>query len=151
MFVRFYFSRVLVGLDCLVLFFERIRGHRPRFARPPRMPHSLPRASSEREGLLRNPHSLPRASCARLFRSPSLKQAWTRSLVKVLRREGDSNPRNPFGVYTLSRRASSTTRASLLRRNRPSAVAPRNTNFVSLGELATIVAIFCLAAGFQGT
>ena len=34
---------------------------------------------------------------------------------KVLRREGDSNPRNPFGVYTLSRRASSTTRASLLR------------------------------------
>ena len=31
-----------------------------------------------------------------------------------LRREGDSNPRNPFGVYTLSRRASSTTRASLL-------------------------------------
>ena len=36
---------------------------------------------------------------------------------KSLRREGDSNPRNPFGVYTLSRRASSTTRASLLRRN----------------------------------
>ena len=52
-----------------------------------------------------------------LSRSPSLKQAWTRSLGKVLRREGDSNPRNPFGVYTLSRRASSTTRASLLRRN----------------------------------
>ena len=63
---------------------------------------------------LRNPHSLPRASCAILFRSPSLKQAWTRYLGKVLRREGDSNPRNPFGVYTLSRRASSTTRASLL-------------------------------------
>ena len=49
--------------------------------------------------------------------SSSLKQAWTRSLGKALRREGDSNPRNPFGVYTLSRRASSTTRASLLRRN----------------------------------
>ena len=32
----------------------------------------------------------------------------------VLRRDGDSNPGNPFGVYTLSRRASSTTRASLL-------------------------------------
>ena len=30
------------------------------------------------------------------------------------RRERDSNPRNTFGVYTLSRRASSTTRASLL-------------------------------------
>ena len=32
----------------------------------------------------------------------------------LLRRDGDSNPGNPFGVYTLSRRASSTTRASLL-------------------------------------
>lgn len=31
-----------------------------------------------------------------------------------LRREGDSNPRNALGVYTLSRRASSTTRASFL-------------------------------------
>ena len=30
------------------------------------------------------------------------------------RREGDSNPRYPLGVYTLSRRASSTTRASFL-------------------------------------
>ena len=30
------------------------------------------------------------------------------------RRDGDSNPGNTFGVYTLSRRASSTTRASLL-------------------------------------
>ena len=52
-----------------------------------------------------------------LLLTSSLKQAWTSSLGKVLRREGDSNPRNPFGVYTLSRRASSTTRASLLRRN----------------------------------
>ena len=32
----------------------------------------------------------------------------------LLRREGDSNPRYAFDVYTLSRRASSTTRASLL-------------------------------------
>ena len=32
----------------------------------------------------------------------------------VQRREGDSNPRYPLGVYTLSRRASSTTRAPLL-------------------------------------
>ena len=31
-----------------------------------------------------------------------------------MRREGDSNPRYALGVYTLSRRASSTTRASLL-------------------------------------
>ena len=31
-----------------------------------------------------------------------------------MRREGDSNPRYAFDVYTLSRRASSTTRASLL-------------------------------------
>ena len=31
-----------------------------------------------------------------------------------MRREGDSNPRNAFDVYTLSRRASSATRASLL-------------------------------------
>ncbi len=33
--------------------------------------------------------------------------------ILVLRREGDSNPRYPFGVYSLSRRASSTTPASL--------------------------------------
>ena len=32
----------------------------------------------------------------------------------ALRREGDSNPRYALGVYTLSRRASSATRASLL-------------------------------------
>ena len=31
----------------------------------------------------------------------------------IWRREGDSNPRYPFGVYALSRRASSTTPASL--------------------------------------
>ena len=35
----------------------------------------------------------------------------------LLRREGDSNPRYAFDVYTLSRRASSTTRASLHRLN----------------------------------
>ena len=112
----------------------------PSFAWDSRAPTSLRSPTS-------NTHSLPWASCANPFthvlaqasldeegdfcvipksadgilailsRSPSLKQAWTRSLGKVLRREGDSNPRNPFGVYTLSRRASSTTRASLLRRN----------------------------------
>ena len=32
----------------------------------------------------------------------------------ILRKEGDSNPRNALDVYTLSRRASSTTRASFL-------------------------------------
>ena len=32
---------------------------------------------------------------------------------EFLRSEGDSNPRNAFDVYTLSRRASSTTRAPL--------------------------------------
>ena len=36
------------------------------------------------------------------------------SARNVWRREGDSNPRYPLGVYTLSRRASSTTRAPLL-------------------------------------
>ena len=36
------------------------------------------------------------------------------SFFLQLRREGDSNPRYALGVYTLSRRASSTTRASLL-------------------------------------
>ena len=34
-------------------------------------------------------------------------------LIQNLRRDGDSNPGYPLGVYTLSRRASSTTRASL--------------------------------------
>ena len=48
-------------------------------------------------GFFHNPHKLPLAPCS-----------------KLLRRDGDSNPGNPFGVYTLSRRASSTTRASLL-------------------------------------
>ena len=36
---------------------------------------------------------------------------------QIQRRERDSNPRYTFGVYTLSRRASSTTRASLLSKN----------------------------------
>ena len=35
------------------------------------------------------------------------------SYGNLMRREGDSNPRNALGVYTLSRRASSTTRAPL--------------------------------------
>ena len=34
--------------------------------------------------------------------------------LDALRKVGDSNPRNAFGVYTLSRRASSTTRATFL-------------------------------------
>ncbi len=38
----------------------------------------------------------------------------TLCLSAFLRREGDSIPRNAFDVYTLSRRASSATRASLL-------------------------------------
>jgi hypothetical protein len=51
---------------CLIRF-KGIRGHRPRFARPPRMPHSLPRASLERGGFLRNPNKLPLAPCSNLF------------------------------------------------------------------------------------
>ena len=35
-------------------------------------------------------------------------------ILITMRRDGDSNPGYPFGVYTLSRRASSTTRAPLL-------------------------------------
>ena len=69
---------------------------------------------AERRGFLRNPHSLPRASraihCQCSLAQTKLGQT---NLVNVLRRDGDSNPGNPFGVYTLSRRASSTTRASL--------------------------------------
>ena len=34
-------------------------------------------------------------------------------LLCIARREGDSNPRNPFGVHTISNRASSATRAPL--------------------------------------
>ena len=65
-----------------------------------------------------NTHSLPRASCANPFTHVLAQASLDSSVCKsLLRREGDSNPRNPFGVYTLSRRASSTTRASLLRRN----------------------------------
>ena len=48
----------------------------------------------------------------------------TRRLVtsrRVWRSGGDSNPRNAFDVYTLSRRASSTTRAPLLGESRISA------------------------------
>ena len=36
------------------------------------------------------------------------------NVLACRRKERDSNPRNPLGVYTLSRRASSTTRASFL-------------------------------------
>ena len=72
---------------------------------------------AERRGFLRRSlltiHILPEASCAIRARIYSLKQTWTRKYGLGLRRDGDSNPGNPFGVYTLSRRASSTTRASL--------------------------------------
>ena len=46
--------------------------------------------------------------------SPSFrhKKKAMRQLIALWRKEGDSNPRNPFGVYSLSRRASSTTPAS---------------------------------------
>ena len=42
------------------------------------------------------------------------KSCKSKDLQDSVRREGDSNPRYAFDVYTLSRRASSTTRASLL-------------------------------------
>ncbi len=86
---------------------------------------SSPACHSPR-GFLRNPHSLPRASCANLLR-PSV----SASKPKSLRRDGDSNPGNPFGVYTLSRRASSTTRASLhcVRRQIASPHNPKNELF----------------------
>ena len=110
---------------CLIRF-KGIRGHRPRFARPPRMPKSTDGILGERGisylGVASNDFFfvIPKSAdgiLAILLLSISLEQAQIRLFVKVLRREGDSNPRNPFGVYTLSRRASSTTRASLLRRN----------------------------------
>ena len=72
------------------------------------------------------------------------------NLVKVLRRDGDSNPGNPFGVYTLSRRASSTTRASLLRRNSLATkfvninIGYKITAFFSyMQEFAHFFAFFC--------
>ena len=67
--------------------------------------------------LLRNSPEFQQAAAGTLFK-PFTSFAHSSKLglaliVKVLRRDGDSNPGNPFGVYTLSRRASSTTRASL--------------------------------------
>ncbi len=57
-------------------------------------------------------------------RSPPLMNKFMRCLSpNFLRRDGDSNPGNPFGVYTLSRRASSTTRASLLNNTPPNSAA----------------------------
>ena len=57
-------------------------------------------------------------------RSPPLMNKFMRCLSpNCLRRDGDSNPGNPFGVYTLSRRASSTTRASLLNSKPPNSAA----------------------------
>ena len=68
-----------------------------------------------RQGFLRNPYSLPTASCPIVHLSSlSLRKREQAKLSDQLRRDRDSNPGNAFGVYTLSRRASSTTRASLL-------------------------------------
>ena len=71
--------------------------------------------------LLCNSPEYPQAAAGTLF-NPFISFVRSNKLglalvMKVLRRDGDSNPGNTFGVYTLSRRASSTTRASLLRRN----------------------------------
>ena len=71
-----------------------------------RNPHKLPLAPLRR-GLLRNPHKLPLAPCSKLFSlTDSSSELGNRSMKKSLRRDGDSNPGNPFEVYTLSRRAS---------------------------------------------
>ena len=53
-----------------------------------------------------------------------------RAMAFEKRRKRDSNPRNPLGVYTLSRRASSTTRASLRSRPLPSSLKrAQNTKY----------------------
>ena len=60
----------------------------------------------------------PEANLDTVFRPLENSRTSEMQLIMLffLRRDGDSNPGNPFGVYTLSRRASSTTRASLLHR-----------------------------------
>ena len=52
------------------------------------------------------------------------------------RRERDSNPRYTFGVYTLSRRASSTTRASLLSKNSINTKKTLPFSFHNIGGVA---------------
>ena len=70
------------------------------------------RAFAERRGLFHIPHMLPLASCAKSLSSQNSNKFGFSSFV-LLRRDGDSNPGYAFDVYTLSRRASSATRASL--------------------------------------
>ena len=60
-----------------------------------------------------------------------------------LRRDGDSNPGYPLGVYTLSRRASSTTRAPLLIRSAKIeevfGITKFQTNFISRLQLCYLI------------
>ena len=55
---------------------------------------------------------------------------------QIQRRERDSNPRYTFGVYTLSRRASSTTRASLLSKNSINTKKTLPFSFHNIGGVA---------------
>ena len=48
------------------------------------------------------------------MKKPAVEAELLQRVSFCMRRGRDSNPRNAFGVYTLSRRASSTTRAPLL-------------------------------------
>ena len=96
-----------------------------------RNPHKLPLAPCSNllllsaSVILRNPHKLPLAPCSNLLLlSASVSKLTSTARSKTLRRDGDSNPGNTFGVYTLSRRASSTTRASLLRVRQSGCVGP---------------------------
>lgn len=59
-------------------------------------------------------------------------------LLKDQRRERDSNPRYPFEVYTLSRRAPSTTRTPLLFKNSRAEI----TNFIKAKKIFLLVTVF---------
>ncbi len=78
---------------CLIRF-EGIRGHRPRCARPPRMPKSAD-GILERGGFLRNPHSLPTASCAKIFLPPCLSEL-RHVVLKIFAERGGFEPPKPF-------------------------------------------------------
>ena len=65
------------------------------------------------------------------------------SLQNPLRRDGDSNPGNPFGVYTLSRRASSTTRASLQPHILRGTIHNRLQRYCFFATYASVSAFFC--------
>ena len=58
--------------------YVRIRGHRPRYARPPRIPHSL-----------------PRASCAKIFLPPCLSEL-RHVVLKIFAERGGFEPPKPF-------------------------------------------------------